>query len=82
MIDDSNVTAPPHYAGDGAIECRRAQLSMAAGYDRAACPSCVAHWALTAVKYLWRAPLKNGLQDYRKAREYLDYIIDYMEGSE
>ena len=35
MVDDSNVTAPPHYAGDGTIECRRAQLSMESGYDRA-----------------------------------------------
>ena len=30
MTDDTQVTAPPHYAGDGHIECRRAQLSMAA----------------------------------------------------
>lgn len=53
-MDDTQVTAPPHYAGDGTIECRRAQLSMASGYDRAACPSCVAHWALTAVKFgIW-----------------------------
>lgn len=79
MTDDTQVTAPPHYAGDGTIECSRAQLSMSAGYDRAASPSCIAHWALTAVKYLWRAPLKNGLQDYKKAREYIDYIIGYME---
>lgn len=44
MIADTQVTAPPHYAGDGTIECHRAQLYMASGYDRAACPSGMASY--------------------------------------
>lgn len=33
------------------------------------------------LKYIMRAPLKgNALQDYKKAKWYLDYLIEYLEG--
>lgn len=32
-----------------------------------------------ALKYLIRAEKKNGLEDYKKARVYLDWIIEEME---
>ena len=32
-----------------------------------------------ALKYLIRAENKNGLEDYKKARVYLDWIIKEME---
>lgn len=33
-----------------------------------------------ALKYLIRAEKKNGLEDYKKAKVYLDWIIEEMEG--
>lgn len=30
-------------------------------------------------KYLYRYPKKNGVQDLKKAREYLNQMIDHME---
>lgn len=33
-----------------------------------------------ALKYLIRAEKKNGLEDYKKAKVYLDWIIKEMEG--
>ena len=33
------------------------------------------------MKYIMRAPLKgNALQDCKKAKWYLDYLIEYLEG--
>lgn len=69
------VSAPKHYSGDGHIECKDAMRSMLAGYDRADAKSAVAYWLTTALKYIWRAPLKNGLQDLKKARECIDIAI-------
>lgn len=75
-IDKYNpVSAPKHYIGDGHIECKDAMRSMLAGYDRANAKSAVAYWMTTALKYIWRAPLKNGLQDLKKARECIDIAI-------
>lgn len=72
---DDPVSAPTHYSGDGHIECKDAMRSMLAGYDRADAKSAVAYWLTTAFKYIWRAPLKNGLQDLKKARECIDIAI-------
>lgn len=69
------VSAPTHYSGDGHIECKDAMRSMLAGYDCADAKSTVAYWLTTALKYIWRAPLKNGLQDLEKARECIDIAI-------
>ena len=33
------------------------------------------------VKYIWRFPKKNGLEDLQKAREYIDMLIDARKGS-
>ena len=35
-----------------------------------------------ALKYLIRAENKNGLEDYKKAKVYLDWIIKEMEDEE
>lgn len=33
-------------------------------------------WRMNVLKYLQRAPKKNGKQDLEKARHYLDYLIE------
>lgn len=38
------------------------------------------YWCGAALKYLWRWPLKNGLEDLRKARECIDLAIEEAEG--
>ena len=35
---------------------------------------------LNVFKYVWRAGAKNGLEDLKKARFYLDYYISLEEG--
>lgn len=74
------VGHPRHYAGNGVVECKDAMDSMAYGYDLAEVPANVSYWCLTALKYLWRAPLKNGKTDLRKARRCMDFAIKAVEG--
>ncbi len=66
------VNHPAHY-NTGGIECIEAvkAMGMLHGF-------CVGN----AVKYLWRAPHKHEtpLEDLKKARFYLDYLIRDIEG--
>lgn len=76
MSDGTNdmVEHPPHYC-QGGIECidaLREQLGREqfVGFLRG-----------TVAKYLWRGPHKlNELEDYKKARWYLERLIRELEG--
>ena len=67
------VNSPAHYTVGGieTIDYLRAKLSPEefAGYCRG-----------NVLKYLSRAPHKNGTEDLKKARWYLDRLIDLREG--
>lgn len=62
------VNHPSHYTA-GEVECIDAIRSMLGDGFIDYCRGNV-------VKYLWRAPLKGGLEDYRKARQYLTWITE------
>lgn len=65
------VNHPTHYNAGG-IECIDAMEAAVS------CQKDPASAVLTAqvIKYLWRFPLKNGVEDLQKARWYLDRLID------
>lgn len=67
------VNAPPHYiqAGVECIDAIAAATSGKSGIEAV----CVAN----VVKYLWRYELKNGVEDVKKARWYLDRLIGELE---
>lgn len=67
------VNAPPHYnqAGIECIDAIAAATSGKTGIEAV----CVAN----VVKYLWRYELKNGVEDVKKARWYLDRLIGELE---
>ena len=70
---ERSVDHPPHYAGDGRIECMDAMRSMMSGpLDL---PPIAAHWWAEAFKYVWRWRLKGGVQDLRKCKRCIDYLI-------
>lgn len=73
VVHDS-VNHPAHYTAGG-IECIDA---IAAALT---CQTDPMHAWLTGqvLKYMWRWPLKNGLEDLKKARFYLDRLIADME---
>lgn len=66
--EHDNVNNPQHYAGSTSlecIECMRVTFGAKAVYDFCLC---------NAFKYLWRYKNKNGEEDIKKARWYLDYV--------
>lgn len=67
------INAPPHYNQAG-IECIDAIAAATSGKTglKAVCVANV-------IKYLWRYELKNGVEDVKKARWYLDRLIGELE---
>jgi hypothetical protein len=65
-----NVNHPSHYT-QGAIECIDAIKEATKGLlgIEAVCTANI-------IKYVWRWKFKNGVEDLRKARWYLDRLID------
>ena len=71
----SNAVAHPrHYMGHTGIECMDAMRSMM-GREGA-----TFYWEGCAFKYLWRWRTKNGVEDLKKARQCIDYLIEVVEG--
>lgn len=65
------VNHPPHYT-QGGIECIDAMKAMLDSSDRGPYEGCLCGQVF---KYLWRYPYKNGQEDLKKARWYLDRLI-------
>jgi len=63
------VNQPPHYTS-GKVECIDA-LEAATVELKGLDAVCTAN----AIKYLWRWKQKNGVEDLRKARWYIDKLI-------
>jgi len=75
MAMPSDPINPSHYSFGG-IECIEAleACSSTEGFR--------AHLKLTAMAYLWRYENKNGLEDLRKAKWYLNTLIHALEMDE
>jgi hypothetical protein len=77
-MSEDVVNHPSHYA-DGSIECIDAMESMMAGSDL---PDHDAYLWGNVFKYIWRWHKKAGVQDLKKARWYLDRLIENREVEE
>lgn len=66
------VNHPPHYTAGG-IECIDALAAATVGLEGldAVCTS-------NAIKYLWRWKMKNGVEDLRKSKWYIDKLIEHQ----
>ncbi len=75
---DLDQAGPLHYLGDGTVKCHRAIRSMCAAWDESS-PKASAesfYWAASAVKYLWRFPLKGTpVPDLLKAKDCADRAV-------
>lgn len=70
--EDDMVNHPSHYT-QGGIECIEAiRASMPPSSFQGYCKGNV-------MKYIWRASLKNGVEDLKKAQVYLGWMIESME---
>lgn len=75
MIEANDpVTKPSHYQGRYGMEALDVMKNFALS------PAYIqGHYWCNAIKYLLRWHKKNGLEDLKKARENLDYLIASME---
>lgn len=67
---NDQVKKPSHYTA-GEIECLDAIEAMIHGYAEADVPTRTAFACAQVLKYLWRWPLKGGVEDLRKAQQWL-----------
>ena len=69
LKSETVISAPSHYCVNG-YECRLVMKAL--GLDT--------NWNLANVfKYLWRFSRKNGLEDLKKAKQYLEFEISEKE---
>lgn len=71
--EEDPVNHPKHYELAGGIECFDVILATQ-GVDAAK-----GFCAGNVLKYMYRAPKKNGTEDHKKARWYLDKLIELEE---
>lgn len=71
----SNVNKPKHYVGVEGLEVEKVLKNFIPRYKDAY----VAHRAASSIEYILRSPMKNGLEDLKKARMNLDQAIGYLE---
>lgn len=76
LIDVDVVNHPSHYT-QGGIECIDAITAATVGKTGIEAV-CVAN----VIKYLWRYEEKNGLEDVKKARWYLERLINELSEGE
>jgi len=70
--EEDMVNSPPHYNKAG-VECIEAiRAATGDGYEY--------YLQGNIMKYLWRYRYKNGTEDLKKARWYLDKLVEEVEG--
>lgn len=70
-IIDNKVSHPNHYQSKSGLECKNvieAATEDLVGYE--------AVYTANIIKYIWRWKKKNGDEDLRKAKQYIDFILD------
>ena len=72
------VNRPSHYQGMKGLEVREVMENFVPKYARYG--GLVACDIKDAIKYILRAPDKNGLEDLKKAQRMIKYAIDSLEG--
>jgi len=81
-LDRDMVNSPSHY--NQTIECIDAMKAMTEGGMEPPKIIVTAHQAhcwQTIFKYLWRWTYKNGVEDLKKCRWYLDRLIKEVESA-
>lgn len=69
-----NINKPDHYIGTYGLEAKDVTRNFIKGKAEME----THHWC-SAVEYLLRYKEKNGLEDLKKARKNLDWLIEEME---
>lgn len=75
-----NVDSPKHYIGLLNLEVRIVHLNFVPKFLKWGVMACAD--AKDIIKYILRAPEKNGLEDLKKARKHLNWLIEEVEKQE
>ncbi|HFI0448295.1 TPA: DUF3310 domain-containing protein [Streptococcus suis] len=70
----NNITKPKHYQGKYGMEA----LDVVKNFIGNLVGECAYYWG-NVIKYLLRFQQKNGVEDLKKARQHLDWLIKEME---
>lgn len=65
------IKNPSHYSERGGLECKdmiKIFTSNAEGVK--------AYYLGNVLKYLWRYESKNGIEDLKKAKQYIDFLME------
>lgn len=76
-IDKDMVNHPPHYQSKTGLEVFDVIRAFTEDLQGE-----IAVEQANVIKYILRWPKKNGVEDLKKARWYLDRLIENMEGEE
>ena len=71
--NSDNVSSPAHYKRGG-MECIEVIRAICEDLD-----GVEAYYVGNILKYVWRFKGKNGVEDLKKARKYLDWLIEKEE---
>ena len=74
-IDEAVKVDPAYYKNGDSISCRDAEIAML-DCNYVFIPPIVSHLACDAIEYIWRAPNKDGIEDYQKAINCLQEIVN------
>lgn len=69
-----NVEKPRHYQGIHGLEVKEVERNFIPRYKN----SYIAHLVANAIEYLLRAPLKNGIEDIKKAHRNLGMLLEEL----
>ncbi|HFI0461443.1 TPA: DUF3310 domain-containing protein [Streptococcus suis] len=70
----NNITKPKHYQGKYGMEA----LDVVKNFIGDLVGECAYYWG-NVIKYLLRFQQKNGVEDLKKARQHLDWLIEELE---
>ncbi|MGT2801079.1 hypothetical protein Javan290_0044 [Streptococcus phage Javan290] len=74
MKQFDNITKPQHYHGKYGLEA----MSVVDNFIGDLAGKAAYCWG-NVIKYLLRFQMKNGVEDLKKARQHLDWLIGEME---
>lgn len=70
-MNNDNISNPTHYSARLGLECKDVIRIFTAGNE-----GVEAYYLGNILKYLWRYKGKNGIEDLRKAKQYVDFLIE------
>lgn len=73
-MNNDNISNPAHYSARLGHECKDVIRIFTTGNE-----GVEAYYLGNILKYLWRYKDKNGIEDLKKAKQYIDFLMEECE---